>query len=552
MDLVARGAGGTLDSMVACKLLWSGALSFGPHEVTWDGERNRIVAPTINEDVISLYSLTREEIVAVTTDLLRLLDVLEEDEDLRVFDEHVTDDVREMLPCGHLTGGTLFLLQQGTHPLIIEPAGTNTVRVRHNEALANGIPDLRRVICRLVCHLRFSCGHEGPVSVVFVDDAPHPHEHTVRMENTLEVKPLYDLARAAEEAKSGIEGERRRLLRVAGSLESSIYVTQALREATNEQLQYLEERREQVEQAQPDTKLHKSSALPTATTGTAKASRSLVLRSILYLGIGVGLLLLGRKLVLDGAEVAAWINSCLYEVVAIASDYLSLTVGITIQADASNMLGIPSDTIVSVLRIVGFGLVALGIVYPVRKILRRNRKLKRDIAYAQSHLSFISQLSEKQRLAAEAALAQDLDTWSKKLVSINDGIEIAHTCARRLHKTEDEAAMALACCYSNIDFLPQNMRALVPVCTITDYLDTGRCASLVGEDGAIEQYRRDLAAAIIDLDPNQATDLQPTLRTTARATSTALRRFETASSHERRLSVVDDHCNTVASIVHNT
>ncbi|MEE1160359.1 MAG: hypothetical protein UHS51_13160, partial [Atopobiaceae bacterium] len=76
MDLIARGPNGRLDSMAACKLLWSGAVSFEEENVVWDGQAHRLTEPTIHDDVISLYQLSHQDVESVLPDMLSLLATL--------------------------------------------------------------------------------------------------------------------------------------------------------------------------------------------------------------------------------------------------------------------------------------------------------------------------------------------------------------------------------------------------------------------------------------------------------------------------------------------
>lgn len=565
MDLTARGPNGRLDSMAACMLLWSGSVRFEQAHVAWDGTRHSFQSPTIADDVISLYGMAREEVTAVLPDLLDLLDALECDEQLRVSAEAVADAVREVLPEGDLSGATLFLLQSGGHPLVVESKDQLTVRVRYDDRLVRGIPHLQRLLCRMLAQLRVFRGSGGPFTVLFVkNDARRTcgirdfegdvHDADAQLDARVEVSelPVPDTTGAAARSPE------LDFLRIVGSLEGSVYTTDALRGATTERIRELEEEYAKLENAKPDPGVAHDKGPRPASLGLptgGKAARSLALRSALYLIVGIVLMLLGRLCIVDGQAVSLRLMGVANGAMDTAMGFAHIVLGqagVAVDAGTTavpTLFGLSADALVGPLRVVGFVLVTLGIVFPVRKIVRHKRRLDHELAHTQSHLSFIEALTEKRRLANEMTYAQTLDKWALNLKHTLEDTEQEKASLAQLDATREELSRALEGCYAGSTLVPQGMRNLVAVCTLADYLDTGRASELEGADGAIAQYQSDLAALRIDLAPEQATALQPTLRTTVRSTAALLRRMETAAAEEQRQQIVREHCQKAASLV---
>ncbi|MBR3224058.1 MAG: hypothetical protein IKF78_01905, partial [Atopobiaceae bacterium] len=70
----------------------------------------------------------------------------------------------------------------------------------------------------------------------------------------------------------------------------------------------LEATLERIGQTQPTAKSYKSSAsMPKGLPTNATASRSLVLRPVLYIAIGIALLALGSKCITQNVDVSVWI-----------------------------------------------------------------------------------------------------------------------------------------------------------------------------------------------------------------------------------------------------
>ena len=581
MDLLQKNVKGTLDAMAACKLLWAGALVFNRDDAEQESGSTTALTPTINDGVISLYSVSHEEVEAVVPDLLRLLSALEADDELHVDPAMVSPAVLEAFPTGQLTGATLFLLQSGDHPLIVEPAKKDCVRVRYDNKLARGIPHLQDLLCRMICHLRYYNGERGPCTVLFAanDNRGNPCgiadfegcvrgavellDQSVEVDNCLEVEAFYVHSPAPDKANNATTTSREStplgnatsapkqspdidLLRIANTLETNAYILHALADQTNRRIAEYEETLERVDQAQPSAKTYKTStSMPKDLLTNARASQSLALRSAVYIGIGVALLALGSACVKQNEDVSAWIVRMVDGAFVRAYDFIGLVLGQFGQVGTHVALGLPADSLAGLIRIAGYVLMAVGIIFPVRKILKHNRRLKRELALHKSHVDYMSALVAKKHMNDEIAYAQDLETWSAKLQSLETSISFAKRSRSKLEHASTKTADALARHYASTRRLPKSVQNLPAASTLFDYINTGRCSQLEGPNGALEQYRDDLRAARIDMDPSQATTLQPTLRTAVRSCDSLLRELEAQPSEEKRCLLVAEQCDKV-------
>lgn len=584
MDLIERSISGTLDPLAACKLLWSGAITFKKEQVTWDGHAHCISTPTINDDVIAFYAVSHEDVAAVVPDLLRMLETLEKDVELRVPPQAIADAVSNSLLWPNLTGATLFLLQSGTHPLIVETTNPTTLRIRYDQKLARGIPNLQNLLVRLACHLRLFAKDQRPFAIDFVpndrrgpsviqdfkgcvpDGAMHLDEHVKALDprvvlslhqqtessmgsaNNTAIAAL-DQESSTEDVANHADSPRPEAeqLKAACMLESGIYTIHALLNSTQSRVLHLENDLKRTEQTQPRAEPYMApSSASFGLPSSAHAARSLAIRSALYIGIGIVILLLGRMCVLKNQELSCWLMGYVNKAFEIAGDFTGLILGQFNQVGTHSTFGFPPDSLAGVIRIVGFALMGLGILFPVRKILTRNRKLKRELSYSKSHESLLADLAQKQRISAQAAYAHDLDTWATHLKALEEDIDYAKRAVNKLEDTSTTLKTALCNCYSPSP-IPQNMQNLASVCTLADYLDSEKSATLDGESGVIARFEDDLAAARIGLDPNEATDLQPTLRATSRTTRNLLQGIETASTEEKRYAIVDEYCDKIVS-----
>lgn len=582
MGLIERTINGTLDPLAACKLLWSGAITFKEEQVIWDGHAHHISTPTINDDVISFYAVSHEDVAAVAPDLLRLLETLERDVELRVPPQAISDAVSSSLLWPNVTGATLFLLQSGMHPLIVEAADSTTLRMRYDQKLARGIPNLQGLLIRLACHLRLFADDQRPFSIDFVlndgrgnsaiqdfsgcipGGTMHLDERVESLDprevmkshnqSESDVEHAINAASELDQESSGAEFANHTssphpnaaYLKAACLLESGIYTTQALLDSTRRRMQDLEDDLKRTEQAQPSAKPYMApSSASFGLPSSAHAVRSLAIRSALYIGMGIAILLLGRMCILKNQELSSWLIGYVNKAFEIASDFTGLIFGQFDRVGTHDGFGFPPDSLAGAMRIVGFVLMGLGILFPVRKILSHNRQLKQKFSYSKSHESLLADLAQKQRVSAQATYAHDLDTWASHLKTLEENIDYANRAINKLEDTRDTLKTDRISCYSSSP-LPQNLQNLAGVCTLIDYLDSGKCVTLEGESGAMAQFKTDLASARVDLDPNKATTLQPTLRTMSKTTKNLLQSIEAAATEEKRCAIVDEYCDNLA------
>lgn len=582
MDLIERSADGRLDSLAACKLLWSGSIHVERSDAAWDGTTHALPTPIIDDSVISLYRLTRADVEAILPDILFLLEVLEQDEELRVAEEHVHEAVRPALLDGDLTGASLFLLQEGSHPLIVEAEGPNVLRVHLDERLERGIPNLQGLVCRMLCYLRLLRGDREAFDVVFVENGSRGSRNALLdFRGRVEGAQRCQNARVTEEeiraveqafepsdavslnARKGIEqrpaqSREARILMAAYLLESNVYVTEGLEAQTRQRLQALEQKHEKLMASQPkqDAKRRKN---PTSGLLNNKAAiRSLGIRSAIYLAFGIALLMAGRTCITQSVELSRQLMSKVREAFALAGDFASLIFG-QLQGMGANaqlnsvdpgaILGIPSDAAAGAVRTFGYVLMLLGILIPIRKIHKRKRFLDRELAYTRSHVTYFENLAQKSALIAEAAYSQSLETWSHKLKEVIEESELAKDASKRLGRARSSSKDLLSECYESAEFLPPQMRNLAATCTLYDYLSRHRCNEIEGPDGAMELFERELAASRAAYDPKLASATQPSLRAAERERQQHVQSIERASSAISRHQIVIDHCDKTERVL---
>lgn len=495
--------------MAACMLLWSGALTFERGAVVWDGHSHRISSPTIDQGVISLYAVPYDQVEGVVPDLLDLLETLERDEGLRVPDERVAKAVREALVSEHLTGATLFMLQSGLHPLIVEPIDNRTLQVRYDERLARGVPGLQTLICRMLCHLRLFQNSAGPFAVQFVESGGMGSRRGIRdykgcvegavsvLDTRVEVAdPSVEVASAQEgtldaqaraeanDAKPtsfassesrraasdfaasnsaaidpAVSDSDQRFLRAVCLLESKDYATRQLIDSTKRRLTWLEEESERIDQAKPNPKAAEyrtSSAASRKLPGTTRAIRSLAIWSAFYMAIGAALFMAGRTCAMEGESLARALAGSAHEALGIATDFLSLMFGNASMVGQENLLDINTQPMQDALRVVGFVLMGLGILLPVRKILKHKKRLDHELAYSKSHADYLEALVERQRMDAEKTYSSDLEAWASNVRETEKSIGIAKSSLEMLEEAEGEVTEALKRCHS-LRRIPEGM-----------------------------------------------------------------------------------------------
>ncbi len=582
MDLIERSADGRLDSLAACKLLWSGALRMERDDATWDGKSHTLPLPTIDDGVISLYGLAHEDVEAILPDFLRLLEVLDADEGLRVGEERIHEAVRPALLAGDLTGASLFLLQGGSHPLIVDTEGPNSLRVRLDERLERGIPNLQGLVCRMLCLLRHWRGDKKAFDIAFAENGSRGSSNALldfqgqvegsnRCQSThVAEDEIRQVERACTPLDAGtlnageVEGQRpaqsqeARFLRAAYLLESSLYVTEALEDQTSQRLQALEKEHEKLMATQPKQNAKPRKNPTPGLLNNKAAIRSLGIRSVIYLAIGIALLVAGRTCITQSVELSRWLMGKVGAAFAIAGDFTGLIfgqmkeVGASAQLnsiDPSATLGIPSDAAAGAVRTVGYVLMLLGILIPIRKIYKRKRFLDRELAHTQSHVAYFEGLAQKSVLNAEAAYAQSLETWSRKLKEVTEESSLAKDASKRLGKAMLSSKDLLDKCYESAGFLPAKMRNLAATCTLHDYLSANRCSKIDGPDGAMELFEQELAASHAAYDPKKASATQPSLRAAERERQQLVQNIEHAPSAKKKHQIVVDHCGKIKRVL---
>lgn len=561
MDLTERAPNGRLDPFAACMLLWSGALSFDADGVVWDGQ-DHVGTPLIHDDVISLYGISHGEVVAVLPDLNALLEGLARDEQMRVDPEHVAGAVADVVPGGHVSGATLFLLQQDKHPLVVELADKTTVRVRYDEALARGVPNLQELLCRLACHLRAFRGDFGSFAVEFVpiDHARIPSAigrfdgcvegGTTRLGPSVAIEGA-EKFREFQRAANLVDASEATRLRTAAQLEASLYATRALADATRARIEALEQKHTRLEESKPDAHvMSRTSArsTPRGMFGEAKAMRSMAIRTVVYLAIGGGLMWAGRMCLTQGDQVAAYVLRAWNQALATATDLIELATG---QAGLVGSVEAPTalvEPVVEALKVVGYVLMTLGIVFPVWRIIRHKRRLDRHLAQTQSHRAFLSALTEKRQLHMEAAYAQDLDAWAQSLKHNEEETLAARDSLDMLEETEKRVRSSLDECYAALPDIPAHLRNLSAVCTLADYVDAGKAPSIGGDDGAVALYANDLQMSRVSASPEQAMDVQPSLHAAFRSTNALVRLVRQQRDEDTRRKLIREHCDKAAAL----
>ena len=534
MDLIGWGPNGRLDPFCACMLLWSESVSFEREAITWDGSAHHIGDPVIHRDVVSLYGVSAEEIRAVVPDLLALLQLLDRDGELRVPCKSVADSVIEQLPCGELTGMTLFLLQSGTHALMVERDGGASVRVRYDGELSRGIPNLEDVLSRMLELLWGFMGSDDAFTVRFVQKglaAGAPRTLHGFVHETDDASGPSESSTSPEQAS----------LRRAALLATKVYTIEALRGSAQERLADYETEKAQLEVSKPDARSKEYRAPSAASLGIPTARnvvRTLAVRSVLYLAIGLLLVLVGRDLVYGGERLVQQATMAVNYVMGVIGDVTSLALGQTQQLGVHELIKLPVESLKNGSRIVGIMLITVGILFPVLKILRLRRRLKREQDFSRSHVSAIAAMAEKSRQHAEASYAIDLDAWASSLASLEEDVSFAKRSLAELDAAQTSAGEELRRLCESMG-IPDGMRDLSALCTLADYVDSGKATNA---QDASELYAGDLTRSEVSSLPEHATAAQPTLRSAARTTDSIVRSVRAEPSEQERYGRIVKYC----------
>lgn len=589
MNITGRGPNGRLDPFSACMLLWSGALSFDDDAVTWDGRSHHITAPTVHQDVVSLYGRRREDVAGVLPDLLALLRELERDQGMRVPSSLMAEAVQQAIPKGDLSGMTLFLLQADAHPLIVEPVDNACVRVRYDPLLVRGIPAFQQLACRLVWRLRAFGGYAQGCEVLFVESANrgrtggiHVFEGSVegastRVEPRVDVAFLPDVtlpsARPSLENPDAEEEEdpvsnafepdatgpadesppkhfESHFLRAVCALESNAYTTTRLVSSTEARIKEHHTTCSNLEEAMPNPNDEQYRTPPDSSFGfpsEARAIRSLAIRSVIYLAIGMLVIAAGLYLLRSKDHVADLFKAPLHDAVDLVTQAVSIATGQTMQV-TEDMVQLPSEPMANAATVVGLLLIGLGILWPVRRILAFKRRQDRELSWTRSHAAFLAGLTEKHKLNARASYEQATETWTQDLMRAREETSLAERELALLETTSTQLKATLDVCYAS-GTLPEGCHGLAAACTVADHLDAGGAAHIEGEDGALAWYQQELAQHRVSTRPASATPAQPTLRSVEKATSELIEHIRLAADEEGRLALVSQHCERASAAV---
>lgn len=578
MNLVAKCRTGHLDPMSACMLLWAGAVSFPDDALRWDETSHRVGQPKIHDDVISLYAVPHNAVEEALPDLTDLMEELGRDERLSVSADLVAEPVRELLAAGQLTGASLFALQSGTHPLIIEALDATTVQVRYATLLSRGIPHLQDLLCRMVCHLRATRGDEGAFTVRFVESNAAAHQgggesHACveggvrRLDESVEVsRESFDEVRRFTEAAQlqalqslqapdddGEQDADLKFLRLMAVLESNAYATTTLHTDMRQHLETLRQGRKELEESKPntnDSRFRKAKTPAGLTTGP-RAARSLAIRSAIWIVIGIAIMFVGSRCVTDNERLAVQVIRIADDSMGIVMDAVNLALGQTGQLGVRGMLQLPTEPVANFLRIFGLIVMTIGIVLPVRKILKHRRRLSRELKYTRTQTEYMNALIEKQRFDSESAYTLALEAWTTGIEKVGIAIETASDSCNALAESEEQLKTCIGDWYQR-ENVPSELANLAAVCTMVDYLNAGKATEMAGEQGAAKLYQQDLRSSRVGTEPKQATRDQPTLREAQRSADLLVRRTFAAPSEEERHEIIAEHCRNVSTLIART
>lgn len=566
MDLVGRGPNGRLDTMAACMLLWSGAVSFSVSDISWDGTSHSVREPTIRDDVVGMYRLRHDDVAASVPEMLAIMQALDADERLRVDSSRLAESVRCALPEGDLTGMGLFLLQGGTHPLVVEMTDDKTIRIRYDERLARGIPDLQQLLCGFALRLRALRGDTGDFTLLLSQrDATHTVAEIPDFEGCVDGASTQIDSRVTVKGEPVAEGPesldadtgkgnnpQSSYLRQICRLEASAYTIRRLLVSTNRRVRELEEACAKAEQSMPDPNDDQYAAKKPTARGlpsSSKAARSLAIRSVIYIAFGVFLFLVGSQLALGSDKLLPQVMKPVEEAIAMAVDMLGLSSEEVPQIDASDatsMLGVPQESITNACRIVGLLLMSFAILIPVLRILGHKRRLDRELARTHSQRALLTALVEKQNNHIYVSYNMALEAWARDLEDMTREGNRAQETRRMLEDAQSSVLGALDAIYEGGP-VPTSLRDLGAVCTMADFLDTGQCEEIAGEDGAAARFESEQARGKVSADPQKASPTQPTLRATVRAAEELVQSIDAEPSEKRRQTRISEYCEGVGT-----
>lgn len=551
--------------MAACMLLWSGAMSFDLESISWDGDAHHVGTPTIHDDIIGMYRVRHDDVEVVVPEVLNIMKVLDADKSLRMPASAIAKELRCALPKGDLTGMGIFLLQGGTHPLMVELVDNATIRIRYDERLARGIPNLQQLLCRFAQRLRSLRGNEGNFTVLFLkrDAAQTVAEipdfegavegASTKLESRVHVEgvPMETLPSAQD---AGAASQDSNYLRALCQLEEDAYTIHKLIVAANRRKRELEEACDKTEKDMPnpdDEQFQTKKASARGLPDNPKAARSLAIRAVFYLVFGFFLFSVGLQLAMGSNMLFPQVMKPIEEAIRTAVNMLGLSSEEVPQIDAASataMLGVPEDSITNACKIVGLLLMSFAILIPVWRIIRHKRRLDRELERSNAQRALLTALVEKQNNHIYISYNTALEQWASDLESITNQKDLVHQTLKTLNDAQATVGEALDKRYES-GTIPPSLRNMSAVCTMADYIDAGLCSNIAGEDGAASRFQRECTESKVSTNPQKALATQPTLRAVIRSTEQLVRSIDTEPSEERRqvrIASYLEHVNALA------
>lgn len=161
-----------------------------------------------------------------------------------------------------------------------------------------------------------------------------------------------------------------------------------------------------------------------------------------------------------------------------------------------------------------------------------------EVRASQYHYSKSIEQDEKTKVIRHRIRAQNDQVISKLT-------PIVQKSRQELQQTQDLLQQ-----YYNLDVVYPKYRGLVPICTIYEYIESGRCVSLTGSDGAYNLYERELRMNLIIDKLDTVIDKLDSIKKSQYMLYEAI---QTSNEQIARLSnAVDNLQNTADSIERNT
>lgn len=557
MDLIGRGPNGRLDSLAACMLLWSGAMSFCLDSITWDGTAHHIGAPTIHDDIIGMHRVRHDDVEAIVPEVLEIMKALDADKSLRVPEAQIAEALRCALPESDLTGMGLFLLQGGTHPLVVEPVDNATIRIRYDERLARGIPNLQHLLCRFALRLRSLRGNEGDFTVLFCKrDATQAVAEIPDFEGAVEgasTKLDACVHVKGEQGTTGSTNQESNYLRAICQLEEVAYTIHKLIVSANRRKRELEEACAKTEKDMPspeDEQFQTKKASARGLTDSPKAARSLAIRAVFYLAFGVLLFAAGSQIAMGPGKLLPQVMAPVEEAIRAIMKAVGLSSEEVPQIDAAGamaVLGVPQGSITNACRIVGLLLMSFAILIPAWRIIRHKRRLDRELERNYAQRALLTALVEKHNNHVYISYNMALEQWAADLEGITRQKGLVQETLKMLDDAQVTVGNALSKRYE-AGPIPPTLRNMSAACTMADYLVTGQCDSIAGKDGAAARFQRECAESKASTNPQKALATQPTLRAATRSAEQLVQSIDAEPSEERRQVRIASYLNHIDAL----